>query len=59
MIRAFERIRGPRHNRRGFAVAAVLYLLGLIGVIGGVRGVLFANIGAGWFNNNCIFIIQL
>ncbi len=28
--------RGPRHNRRGFAVAAVLYLLGLIGVIGGV-----------------------
>jgi hypothetical protein len=28
--------RGSRHDRRGFAVAAILYMLGLIGVIGGV-----------------------
>jgi len=38
MSRALPHIiyRGPRHNRRGFAVAAILYMLGLIGVIGGV-----------------------
>ena len=38
MSRALPHIvyRCPRHYRRGFAVAAILYMLGLIGVIGGI-----------------------